>query len=68
MGRGELSDLRRLSAATHAIFYKIVLDGAYVPMGMGRFDDVLSKQDAEHVHAFLVAQAWDAFSGDKSPH
>jgi len=68
MGRGELSDLRRLSPATNAIFYKIVLNGAYVQTGMGRFDDVLSKQDAEHVHAFLVAQAWEAFNRDKSPH
>jgi len=61
-GRGELPDLRRLSPATHRIFYDIVLKGVYAPMGMGRFDDVLSRKDAQDVHAFLVDQAWDAYT------
>ncbi len=43
-GRGELPDLRRLSPATQAIFYDILLKGLYAPMGMGRFDDVLSRR------------------------
>jgi quinohemoprotein ethanol dehydrogenase len=61
-GRGLLPDLRRLSPATHTIFYDIVLNGLYAPMGMGRWDDVLSRKDAEDLHSFLVAQAWDAFT------
>jgi quinohemoprotein ethanol dehydrogenase len=64
-GRGELPDLRRLSAPTHAIFYEIVLRGAYAPKGMGRFDDVLSPQDARDIHAFLVEQAWDAYKKEQ---
>lgn len=67
-GRGELPDLRRLSPATHRIFYDIVLRGVYAPMGMGRFDDVLSPQDAQDVHAFLVDQAWDAYAQQSTQH
>jgi len=59
-GRGELPDLRRLSPATHAIFYDIVLRGIYASRGMGRFDDVLSREDATDLHAYLVDRAWDA--------
>jgi quinohemoprotein ethanol dehydrogenase len=58
MGRGNLPDLRRLEPATHALFNSIVLGGAYVVKGMGRFDDVLSPPDAEAIHAYLIDQAW----------
>ena len=57
-GRGNLPDLRRMNPATHSIFNSIVLQGAYAPKGMGRFDDVLSPADAEAVHAYLIDQAW----------
>ena len=39
-GRAILPDLRRMGAATHQIFYDIVLNGAYAAKGMGRWDDV----------------------------
>lgn len=61
-GRGELLDLRRLTPATHAIFYDIVLRGAYRPRGMGSFDDVLSRPDAADLHAYLVDRAWEAYA------
>ncbi len=64
-GRGELPDLRRLPPATHSIFYDIVLRGIYVSRGMGRFDDVLSRQDATDLHAYLVDQAWDAYQHER---
>jgi quinohemoprotein ethanol dehydrogenase len=57
-GRGILPDLRRMDRATHGLFTSIVLQGAYVSKGMGRFDDVLSPVDAEAVHAYLIDQAW----------
>jgi quinohemoprotein ethanol dehydrogenase len=66
-GRGLLPDLRRLSPATDAIFYDIVLRGAYLPKGMGRFDDVLSQTDAEAIHTYLTNQAWDAYEGKAAP-
>jgi quinohemoprotein ethanol dehydrogenase len=60
-GIGLLPDLRRLSAPTHQLFYEIVLNGAYRAKGMGRWDDVLSRADAESIHAYLVDQAWVAY-------
>ncbi len=60
-GPGLLPDLRRLSAPTHKLFYEIVLNGAYQAKGMARWDDVLSRADAEAIHAYLVDQAWQAF-------
>ncbi len=56
-GRGLLPDLRRMSHHTHARFYDIVLHGAYVPLGMARWDDVLDQADAAGIHAYIVEQA-----------
>lgn len=65
-GIGLLPDLRRLSGPTHQLFYEIVLNGAYRAKGMGRWDDVLSRADAESVHAYVVDQAWDAYTQQQS--
>jgi quinohemoprotein ethanol dehydrogenase len=62
-GRGLLPDLRRMSPATHALFYDIVLRGAYLPKGMARWDDVLQQRDAEAIHAYLLDQSWAAYRG-----
>jgi len=62
LGRGILPDLRRLSAAKHQIFYDIVLNGALAPNGMGRWDDVLTRADAESVHAYILDEAWKAYA------
>jgi quinohemoprotein ethanol dehydrogenase len=60
-GVGLLPDLRRLSPPTHQLFYEIVLQGAYRGKGMARWDDVLSKADAEAIHSYLLDQAWTAY-------
>jgi quinohemoprotein ethanol dehydrogenase len=65
-GVGLLPDLRRLSPATQRLFYEIVLNGAYRAKGMARWDDVLSRADAEAIHAYLVAQAGVAY--EQQPH
>jgi quinohemoprotein ethanol dehydrogenase len=57
-GRGLLPDLRRLSPVTHQLFYQIVLNGMYQAKGMGRWDDVLSTDDAQAIHAYLIDQSW----------
>ena len=57
-GRGIVPDLRRLSRATDAIFYDIVLRGAYQAKGMARWDDVLTSEDAQAIHSYLIDQAW----------
>lgn len=62
-GHSILPDLRRMSPATHELFDSIVLEGAYVPKGMGRFNDVLTAADAHAIHAYITAQAWDAKTG-----
>jgi quinohemoprotein ethanol dehydrogenase len=40
-----------------------VLKGAYLGKGMGRFDDVLSTDDAKAIHAYLVDQQWQLNAG-----
>jgi quinohemoprotein ethanol dehydrogenase len=57
-GRGMLPDLRRMTSATHQLFYDIVLNGAYQGKGMARWDDVLSRADAEAIHTYVVEQTW----------
>jgi quinohemoprotein ethanol dehydrogenase len=59
------ADLRRLSPAVHATFKDIVLHGQRLPLGMARFDDVLSNADADDIHAYLISHAWEAFLGQQ---
>lgn len=47
-------DLRRMSVGTHAAFRDIVLGGALLANGMPRWDDVLTPQDADAIHAYLI--------------
>lgn len=47
-------DLRRLSPEVHQAFNEIVLNGALVPAGMPRWDDLLSAGDVDAIHAFLI--------------
>jgi quinohemoprotein ethanol dehydrogenase len=56
-GPGLVPDLRRMAPETHEAFEDIVLRGLYVSKGMGRFDDVLSSQDAQNIRRYIVAQA-----------
>jgi len=65
-GKGLLPDLRRLSPTTHSLFYDIVMGGLYQGAGMARWDDVLSRADAESIHAYLVNQAWAAYAATPS--
>lgn len=59
-GPGVLPDLRRLTPEKHALFQDIVLKGILAPLGMGRFDDVLTQADAQAVQAYLIDEAWKA--------
>lgn len=68
LGRGVLPDLRRLSPEKHQIFYGIVLQGLLKGLGMGRWDDVLSREDAEAIHAYIVDEAWKAYSAENHTH
>jgi quinohemoprotein ethanol dehydrogenase len=45
-----------------------VLHGALAPNGMERFDDLLSEQDADDVHAYLIDQSWQAYRAQQAAH
>jgi quinohemoprotein ethanol dehydrogenase len=54
-----IPDLRKMSPETRAQFLEIVLKGARMDRGMVGFADQLSVDDAEVIHAYLQARAWD---------
>jgi quinohemoprotein ethanol dehydrogenase len=57
--RGGIKDLRRMSRQTHAEFLDIVLGGKRKERGMLSFSDVLTKEDAENIHRFLIKRTND---------
>ena len=60
-GPSSTPDLRKLNAGLHASFKDIVLKGVLASAGMERFDDILSEQDADNIHAYLIDQSWAAW-------
>ncbi len=52
--RAPLPDLRRMRRGTHAIFDRIVLEGLLLPNGMPHFDDLLSPEQVQAIHAWLI--------------
>ncbi|WP_296614586.1 PQQ-dependent dehydrogenase, methanol/ethanol family [Sphingomonas sp.] len=56
-GRGGVKDLRRMSPTTHDEFLDIVLGGKRREKGMASFADLVSKADAEAIHAYLIHRA-----------
>ena len=54
-----------MAADTHAQFDAIVLGGARKAQGMASFADVLSKDDAAAIHAYLnarISEDWGEMS------
>jgi quinohemoprotein ethanol dehydrogenase len=49
-------DLRRMQPEVHAAWDDIVLKGQRVPLGMPRWDDLLTPQESAAIHAWLIAQ------------
>ena len=62
LGPSITPDLRRLNDGLHVAFKDIVLKGLDAPAGMERFDDILSEQDVENVHAYFIDQAWALYN------
>lgn len=52
--RSTAPDLRRMQPGTHQVFQKIVREGLLLANGMPRWDDILSTQDADAIHAYLI--------------
>jgi quinohemoprotein ethanol dehydrogenase len=65
--RGLSPDLRRMSADVHASFNDIVLRGARRASGMPQWDDALSENDADAIHAYLIDLAWSAYRAQAAP-
>ncbi len=55
-------DLRRMSRETHQAFEQIVLGGVLINAGMPPFDDVLSPEDTDRIHAYLISISWDGYN------
>ena len=54
---GTIPDLRYMTPETHAQFKDIVLGGIRLANGMASFADVLSPDDVEAVHAYVISRA-----------
>ena len=61
LGPSSTPDLRKLNDGLHAAFKDIVLKGVLAPSGMERFDDILSEQDDDAIHAYLTNQSRAAY-------
>jgi quinohemoprotein ethanol dehydrogenase len=55
-GPGVTPDLSRLPPEVHGMFNDIVLKGALAQLGMAPLADVVSKDDVEAIHAYLIDQ------------
>ncbi|MBS0578138.1 MAG: PQQ-dependent dehydrogenase, methanol/ethanol family [Proteobacteria bacterium] len=66
LGVSVLPDLRTTAPADLQQFEDIVLHGALAPLGMARFDDVLTEEDARALHAYLVSEAWTAYEAARA--
>jgi quinohemoprotein ethanol dehydrogenase len=66
LGPSTTPDLRRLNDGLHVAFNDIVLKGLLAPAGMERFDDLLSPEDVESVHAYLIDQSWAAYNAQQT--
>ena len=57
---GALPDLRLMSAETHAAFQAIVRGGLLADNGMASFADLLSAEDADRIHQYIISRATTA--------
>ena len=68
LARGGIKDLRHMSADTHQHFQDIVIGGVRAKAGMASFADVLSKDDAEAIHNYLIARATEDWGEENRLH
>jgi len=57
VSNGAVPDLRHLQTVFHDNFNKIVLEGLLEKAGMVSFGDVLTKDDAYAIHAYILDRA-----------
>ncbi len=61
LGPNITPDLRKMPPQVHHMFKDILLGGAFAPTGMESFEDILSEQDVENIHAYLINESWQAY-------
>ncbi|MBT2185372.1 PQQ-dependent dehydrogenase, methanol/ethanol family [Sphingobium nicotianae] len=61
---GGVKDLRWMTPQTHAQFLDIVLGGVRAQQGMASFKDLLTKEQAERIHDYLIARANEDWAED----
>jgi quinohemoprotein ethanol dehydrogenase len=54
---GMIPDLRFMSADAHRAFDEIVRGGSRAPQGMASFADLLTREQSDAIHAYIVAEA-----------
>jgi quinohemoprotein ethanol dehydrogenase len=64
---GGVKDLRYMDAKTHASFDDIVLNGIRADRGMASFGKILSREDAQAIHAYVISRAQEDW-GHQSEH
>ncbi len=71
---GAIPDLRYMPADVHRDWYGIVLGGSHWDKGMPGFADPpkfafpnakMTVQDADAIHAYVIAQSWKAYKGEQ---
>jgi quinohemoprotein ethanol dehydrogenase len=56
-----IPDLRKLSAQAHQNFNDVMLKGTLASKGMGNFSGLLSPQEVEAIHSYLIDLAWQTY-------
>ena len=57
VGGRVIPDLQQMTELTHKTFLGIVLGGAHKDKGMVSFKEMISEEQAEDIHAYLIDQA-----------
>jgi quinohemoprotein ethanol dehydrogenase len=67
MDRSLAPDLRRLSPESHAQFQQIVRDGLFQSAGMPPWKNVLSEQQVQAIHDYVISLDWQAYNSQHPP-
>ena len=66
-GGGAIPDLRMMNKKAHTEFLDIVLKGLRSDKGMGSFAGLLSAEQAESLHIYLIDLAWKTYELEHKP-
>jgi quinohemoprotein ethanol dehydrogenase len=66
MDRSLAPDLRRLTPEQHAAFLQIVRGGVLQAAGMPPWNDVLSVQQAQAIHDYVISLDWQAYNSQQA--